>query len=111
MMSAGIRSGVNWMRLNARSRTSLSVRTSKRLAQTGHALEQHVAAGKNRGQGPVHHGVLADHDASDFTADTGVNLTKLGDLFLGVHGVGSDGLRDKPSDATRPTARLFPPMC
>ena len=48
--SAGIRSGVNWIRWNFRWSASASVRTSKRLAQPRHAFEQDVPAGDQGGQ-------------------------------------------------------------
>ena len=51
VMSAGIRSGVNWMRLNVQSMTSAMVRTSIVLPRPGHALEQDVAVGEQAGQG------------------------------------------------------------
>ena len=46
VMSAGIRSGVNWMRWNFRWKTCAIVRTSSVLARPGHADEQAVAAGE-----------------------------------------------------------------
>ena len=42
VMSAGIRSGVNWIRLNEQSMTSAMVRTSIVLPRPGDALEQDV---------------------------------------------------------------------
>ncbi len=53
MMSDGIRSGVNWMRLNFRSSTWLSVRTSSVLPRPGHAFEQGVAADEQARQDAV----------------------------------------------------------
>ena len=50
MMSAGIRSGVNWMRLNAQVDDVGERADQQRLAQARHALEQHVAAGEQAGQ-------------------------------------------------------------
>ena len=40
MMSAGIRSGVNWMRENFRFKHSAERAHQQRLAQPGHAFEQ-----------------------------------------------------------------------
>ena len=60
MMSPGIRSGVNWMRENVRSRHSDRVLIRSGLAQPGHALEEHVAAGEQADQDLVHHVVVAD---------------------------------------------------
>ena len=51
-MSAGIRSGVNWMRENDRSSASASVRTSSVLPRPGHAFQQHVAAREQRARRP-----------------------------------------------------------
>ena len=53
MMSAGIRSGVNWIRWNFRCRASASVRTSSVLPRPGHPFEQHVAAGEQGHQRAV----------------------------------------------------------
>ena len=50
VMSAGIRSGVNWIRLKVQSMTSAMVRTSSVLPEAGHALEQDVAVGEQAGQ-------------------------------------------------------------
>ena len=45
-MSAGIRSGVNWMRLNSR-RKGLGQRSDQeRLAQAGHAFQQTMPSDK-----------------------------------------------------------------
>ena len=65
VMSEGIRSGVNWIRENDRSSASASARTMRRLAQARHALEQHVAAGQQRGHEPVHDGLLPDDAPAD----------------------------------------------
>ena len=50
VMSDGIRSGVNWMRLNFRSSTCASVAMSSVLARPGHADDQAVAADEERQQ-------------------------------------------------------------
>ena len=46
VMSAGIRSTVNWMRLKRSASASASERTISVLPVPGHALDQHVAAGE-----------------------------------------------------------------
>ncbi len=69
MMSAGIRSGVNWMRLNEQSMTSAIVRHEHRLAQAGHALEQRVAVGDEADQRLSDEVVLADDDRLDLRLD------------------------------------------
>ena len=49
-MSAGIRSGVNWMRLNEQVEHFAERAHQQRLAQPGHAFEQHVPAGEQGDQ-------------------------------------------------------------
>ena len=68
MMSAGSRSGVNWMRWNCAWMAAASVRTDKVLARPGHAFQQHVAVGQQADQQPVHQMFLADDDLADFLA-------------------------------------------
>ena len=79
VMSDGIRSGVNWMRLNFRSSTCASVAISSVFARPGHADDQAVAADEQRQQHQLDDVGLAD-DA----------LLQLGDDLLpaGVHLVG-----------------------
>ena len=69
MMSAGIRSGVNWMRLNEQSMTSASVRTSIVLPRPGHALEQHVAVREQPDERVPDELALADDDLADLGLD------------------------------------------
>ena len=45
MMSAGIRSGVNWMRWKLQVQRAGERAHEQRLAEARHAFEQHVAAG------------------------------------------------------------------
>ena len=68
-MSAGIRSGVNWMREYFRCSTRASVRSSVVLPRPGHAFEQHVAAGEQADEHAVDHVRLADDDLADFLAN------------------------------------------
>ena len=68
-MSAGIRSGVNWIRLNDRSRICATVLISSVLARPGHAGDQAVAAGEQRHQHLIDHLVLADDDLADLGED------------------------------------------
>ncbi len=84
-MSAGIRSGVNWMRLKDRSSTSLSVRTSKRFAETGHAFEQHMPAGENGDERAIDDFSVPDDDLADFVAQRGETLAEGGDLRFSAH--------------------------
>ncbi len=53
VMSAGIRSGVNWIRLNQVEHIADRAHQPG-LAETGHALEQDVTAGKQRDQDFAH---------------------------------------------------------
>ena len=69
VMSAGIRSGVNWIRLKLQSMTSAIVRTSIVLPRPGHALEQDVAVGEQPGQRLADERGLADDDAPDLAFD------------------------------------------
>ena len=63
--SAGIRSGVNWMRENDRSSASASVRTSSVLPRPGHAFQQHVAAREQRRGDRARDLRLPDHAPRD----------------------------------------------
>ena len=60
--SDGIRSGVNWMRVNVPAQRLGQRRHGQRLAEAGHALEQAVAAGEQGDEHPLEHPVLADDD-------------------------------------------------
>ena len=68
-MSAGIRSGVNWIRLNDRSRICATVLISSVLARPGHAGDQAVAAGEERHQDLIDDLVLPDDDLADLRQD------------------------------------------
>ena len=65
-MSEGIRSGVNWMRLNWMSRIRARVLTIRVLARPGHADQQAVSAGEDGGEDLLDHLVLADDDLLQF---------------------------------------------
>ena len=66
-MSAGMRSGVNWMREYFRCSTRQRAQ-QRGLAQPGNAFEQHVAAGQQADQDAFDDVVLADDDLADFLA-------------------------------------------
>ena len=70
-----------------RPKLPLMVRASalhqQRLAEAGHALEQHVAAGEQRAQHRVDHLGLADERLADLGAHRGGDLRRLGELFGG----------------------------
>ena len=68
MMSAGIRSGVNWMRENV-ERERLGQRAHEhRLAEPGHAFEQRVRPGEHAGEHAVDDLAVADDDLADLFA-------------------------------------------
>ena len=60
VMSEGIRSGVNWIRLKPTSRILATELTIKRLGQSGHADQQDVAACEDRREDLLDHLALAD---------------------------------------------------
>ena len=62
VMSEGIRSGVNWMRLKPRSRIRGQRADHQRLRQPRHALQQAVPAGEDGGEHLLDHLVLPDDD-------------------------------------------------
>ena len=64
-MSEGIRSGVNWMRLNDDVEDLRDRADHERLGQTGHADQQAMAAGEDRGQDLLDHVGLADDHAAE----------------------------------------------
>ena len=77
VMSAGIRSGVNWMRLKLRCKISASVRTMSVLARPGHADEQAMAARKQADQQQPHDLFLADDDLVQLLGDAAMQLADL----------------------------------
>ena len=68
-MSAGIRSGVNWMREYLSCRAARQGAQQCGLAEAGDALQQHMAAGEQADQHAFHHVVLPYDDFGDFAAD------------------------------------------
>ena len=68
-MSAGIRSGVNWMREYLRCRTRAECSQQSSLAEAWNAFEQDVAARQQADQNAIDHLLLADDDLSDFGAN------------------------------------------
>ena len=79
VMSIGIRSGVNWMRLNFSDIVSASLLTSKRLGQAGHAHQQRMAAGEEADRQPLDDVALADDDLAQLLAQPGVDVPQLVD--------------------------------
>ena len=68
VMSEGIRSGVDWIRLNT-SDMSAPASYQERLGQTGHAHQQAVPARKHGDHHLVDHLVHADDDLADLGDD------------------------------------------
>ena len=70
-MSDGIRSGVNWMRLEFKPEHRAERRDQLGLGKAGHADQQRVAAGENRKQRLFDNAFLAEDHLADFPADQG----------------------------------------
>ena len=81
-MSAGIRSGVNWMRLKERSSTSPSVRTSRVLPRPGTPSSSTWPPAKMAIRVPSTMSLVADDDLADLGAQGGVGFAELRDLFV-----------------------------
>ena len=84
-MSLGIRSGVNWMRLNSSDSDCASECTIRVLARPGHALQDAVPAGEDGHQQLLDDLVLPDDLAGDLLADLVVGraqLLELGEVEL-----------------------------
>ena len=90
VMSAGIRSGVNWMRLKVQSMTSRDRSHEQRLAQTRDALEQDMRVREQAGQRLADQLALADDDAADLALD---GLSALGEGLRSKAGIGVGGGR------------------
>ena len=81
-MSAGIRSGVNWIREKSRFSVSRERPHEQRLAQPGHAFQQAMPADEQAGQHAVHDVVVPDDHAAQLLVNGLVTLGKLrGALF------------------------------
>ncbi len=89
MMSEGIRSGVNWMRLKLRSSTSRQRADEERLAEAGNAFEQHVPADEEARQHAADDVALADDDLADLGFECREPGAELGSAF-GQWGVGRE---------------------
>ena len=78
-MSIGIRSGVNWMRLNFSDIVSASLLTSSVLASPGTPISRRVAAGEQADRQPLDHRLLADDDPAQLLPQPGIDLAQLVD--------------------------------
>ena len=112
-MSAGIRSGVNWMREKSRSSVLASVRTSSVLPKPGHALQQAMAADEQARQHAVDDLVVSDDHAADLLVDGAVAIDELpGPLlhrFRNAHGsvlVGRSGIDGNAADGRSRRLRI-----
>ena len=83
VMSAGIRSGVNWMRLNDRFSARARVLIISVLARPGHAFQQAMAAAEERDQQLFDDVVLADDDLRKLIEDLLAGLAQLTDGGIG----------------------------
>ena len=83
MMSDGIRSGVNWMRLKLSAKRLARGLDHQGFAQAGHAFDQHVAAAKQCGQDLADDLLMAHDYAANFALDPAKNFTKLGHAIFG----------------------------
>ncbi len=84
-MSAGIRSGVNWMRLKLMSSTSPSVRTSSVLPRPGTPSSSTCPPPKMAMSVPSTMAFVADDDFADFRAERFVAVAERLDLFFRIH--------------------------
>ena len=83
MISEGIRSGVNWMRLKLRPSVSLAALTISVLPEAGDAFDQNMAAAKQRGQQFSHDLAMADDYARDFALGARKSFAKIRDPLVG----------------------------
>ena len=96
VMSDGIRSGVNWMRLNFSDSSWAMLEIIKRLGQAGHAFEDAVALAEQGDQHLLEHLVLADDDAAEVLRHA---LVDLGQVLGGARSASSTaGLALGPAD-------------
>ena len=77
VMSAGIRSGVNWMRLNLQRQRIGQRADHQRLGQARHAHQQAVPAGEHGDQQLLDHLLLADDHLAQFVGDAAIGLVQL----------------------------------
>ena len=76
VMSIGIRSGVNWMRLNLQRHRLGQLADHQRLGQPGHAHQQGVPAGEQADRQPLDDVVLADDHPAQLLAQPGINFAE-----------------------------------
>ena len=76
VMSIGIRSGVNWMRLKRERHRLGDLADQKGLGQTGDAHQQAVAACEQADGQLFDHGMLADDHAAQFLSQPAVDFAQ-----------------------------------
>ena len=69
VISAGIRSGVNWMRLNSRAQHRRERAREQRLAEAGHAFDQRVLIAEHHHQRIADGVLLPDDHLADAVGD------------------------------------------
>ena len=79
VMSIGIRSGVNWMRLNFSDIVSASLLTSSVLASPGTPISSAWPAREQADRQPLDHVVLADDDPAQLLPQPGIDLSQVVD--------------------------------
>ena len=84
VMSLGIRSGVNWMRLNFRCRAWARVETVSVLASPGTPIVRQWPAGEQADQHLLDHLVLADDHLVDFLDQGVAGLGHAAHRFFGA---------------------------
>ena len=82
VMSLGIRSGVNWMRLNTRPKRLRQGAHQQRLGGAGKAGDQAVAAHEQADHHLFQHLLLADDHAAHLRHDLGLHLAEALDARL-----------------------------
>ncbi len=76
VMSDGIRSGVNWMRLNVSASVSASVRISSVLASPGTPTSRQCPRANMRDQQLLDHALLADDHLAQLAGDLLIGLVQ-----------------------------------
>ena len=90
VMSDGMRSGVNWMRLKTRPSVCAIVRTISVFAVPGKAGDQAVAADEQRDEDLVEHFFLPDDHLADLREDAVAHRMEAIDALLQLRGVEID---------------------
>ena len=106
-MSDGIRSGVNWMRLNFRCTASASVLISSVLASPGTPRSRQWPPARNAIRISVHHGVLPDDHLAQFALQRPDQARGLGQGHRFGLG-GGIGVEARPRSYRRPRTELRP---